>query len=43
MRAGKYGSNSPQFATKGAQTTAIVQTKFYCPAAAVAYLGRIVL
>jgi hypothetical protein len=39
MRAGKWGSHSPQFGTRKAQGQAVMQVKFYCPVAAVAYLG----
>ena len=41
MRAGKWGSNTPQYFTKATQTTAIVQVIFRCPVAAVAYLGQL--
>jgi hypothetical protein len=39
MRAGKWGSHSPQFGTRKTQGQAVMQVKFYCPVAAVAYLG----
>jgi hypothetical protein len=37
------GSNSPQFGTGKTQVQAVVQVKFYCPVAAVAYLGQVIL
>jgi hypothetical protein len=43
MRAGKWGSNSLQFGTDKTQVQAVVQVKFYCPVAAVAYLGQVIL
>lgn len=41
MRAGRWGSNTPQWLTKATQTTAIVQVNFRCPVPAVAYLGQL--
>jgi hypothetical protein len=43
MRAGKWGSNTPQYFTKATQTTAIVQVIFRCPVPAVAYLGQLLM
>jgi hypothetical protein len=43
MRAGKWGSNSPQKTAKASQTYATVQAKIYCPVAAVAYVGQMTL
>jgi hypothetical protein len=43
MRAGKWGSNSPQFRTKAGQTTAIVQVNFHCPVATVAFMGQLLM
>jgi hypothetical protein len=43
MRAGKWGSNSPQFKTKAGQTTAIVQIHFQCPIDTVAFMGQLMM
>ncbi|KAH8757804.1 hypothetical protein BGZ57DRAFT_996452 [Hyaloscypha finlandica] len=43
MRAGKWGSNTPQWFTKATQTTAIVQVNFRCPIPAVVYLGQLMM
>jgi hypothetical protein len=43
MRAGKWGSNSPQFKTKAGQTTAIVQVHFQCPVDTVAFMGQLMM
>jgi hypothetical protein len=43
MRAGKWGSNSPQFKTKAGQTQAIVQVNFHCPIATVAFMGQLMM
>jgi hypothetical protein len=43
MRAGKWGSDSPQFGIGKTLVQAVVQVKFYCPVAAVAYLGQVIL
>jgi hypothetical protein len=42
MRAGKWGSDSPQFGIGKTLVQAVVQVKFYCPVAAVAYLGQVI-